>query len=217
MTAFDDHVTELNISQYSFGESGISACTVIACSVVKLFLGKFKSSDNTIPSVSELTTAVEEGITCYRTLPTATRSHLSVDELGSFMSGTVQTIGDSPIQGLLTTPNHFQDMFAQARSRADPDQYIAIVITKPPETVCVILPPANLSSEQGKYIFFDSHSRPQLGFSGSYMVECGDERGLISRLQAVFTPLVLEGGGVGQEEYMQLMYNMFEGTVFQSM
>lgn len=103
-------------------------------------------------------------------------------------------------------------MFTQARLMAYPEKYIAVVVTKPPETVCVLLPPTS-APPGSKFIFFDSHSRPQFGYSGAYMVLCNDEMGLVSRLQAVFPSLAMEGGG---EDYMQMMYNMFEGSVFQS-
>ena len=207
-----EQVVELGISQYSFGESGSSACTVIACAVVKLILTKAITS-NDIPDIAELTSALQTGISFYRTLPTNTVSHLSVDELGSFMSGTVSARGDGPIQGLLTTPNHFEDMFSQARERCDPTKHVGIIVTKPPETVCVVLPPQNAPlGGNHKYTLFDSHSRPQYGLSTSYMVICDGERGLIQRLRSIFTALDMEGG----EDYMQLMYNMFEGSVFQS-
>jgi hypothetical protein len=203
-------VTELGVSQYSFGESGTSACTVIACAVVKLLLAKFKSSPD-IPDLTALTQAVQDGVTYYRSLPAAARSHLSMDELGPYMTQGVTSVVDTPIQGILSTPNCFQDLFAQARQWAAPGKHIAIVITKPPETVSVILPPAN-AAPGAKYIFFDSHSRPQFGFSGAYIVQCDGEEGLVHRLEAVFQALLMEGGS---EDYMQMMYDMFEGSVFQ--
>jgi hypothetical protein len=159
----------------------------------------------------ELVTAVQEGVNYFRTLPAAMRNHLSVDELGSYMVGDVTQLGEGTIQGLLTAPNHFQDMFQQARDRAVPGKYIGLVITKPPETVCVLLPPRGASAD-AKYIFFDSHSRPQFGISGSYMVVCDDERAVVNRLGSIFTPLPSEGD---EDNYMLMMYNMFEATAFQ--
>lgn len=199
------------MSQYSFGESGTSACTVIACSVIKLLLTRLDSGQD-VPDVATLIQAVQSGVSHYQTLPATSRSHLSVDELGSFMTQEVSAVGGAPIQGLLTAPRCFQEMFAQARQMSAPEKHIAIVITKPPETVCVVLPPAN-APPNARFIFFDSHSRPQFGFNGAYMAVCDSEAGLVSRLSTTFPPLQMDGG---QEDYMQMMYNMFEGSVFQS-
>jgi hypothetical protein len=102
-------------------------------------------------------------------------------------------------------------MFQQARDRAAPGKYIGLVITKPPETVCVLLPPRGAQAG-AKFIFFDSHSRPQFGISGSYVVVCDDERAVVNRLSSIFTPLPSEGD---EDNYMLMMYNMFEATAFQ--
>jgi len=200
----------LGVSQYTFGESGASACTVIAGTMLKMLLERLRAG--VLPTdVTELSEAVWSGVAHYQSLPPAMRNHLAIDELGPYMTETLDC--KAALQGLLSTRNHFEDLFAQARVSSGDSKHIGIVITKPPETVCVILPPANCSPATRKYILFDSHSRPQLGLSGSYMFVSDDQREIVRRLDGLFPPLPMERGGTA--DYMQEMYNMFEGSVFQ--
>jgi hypothetical protein len=83
---------------------------------------------------------------------------------------------------------------------------VAVVLTKPPETVCLCLPP---EGGFGRFVLFDSHPRP--GLPNAYAVECGSVGELLARVREVFPPLPPEGGG--EEALMAvMMYNMFEGT-----
>lgn len=117
----------------------------------------------------------------------------------------------------LSNPEVFSTLFADCRSAFtgvladtmnDNNEYIAIVITKPPETVAVILP---LNSDGNlPCTLFDSHSRPQLGLSGAYLVTSSAERGIVERLEMIFPPTVGEGFGGG---LMEEMYNTIEGTI----
>jgi hypothetical protein len=156
---------------------------------------------------SELMTCVWSGVSHFQSLPVEMRRHLAGDELGTDNVSTKGTL-----QGLLSTPYHFQELFAQARVCANATDHIGIIVTKPPETVCVILPPVSCLPGVKKFILFDSHSRPQLGLDGSYMYFSNSERDLVMRLEGLFIPLPMEPGGT--IDYIQDMYNMFEGTVF---
>ena len=219
----EDTVIPLSISQYTFSEAGSSACTAIAGSVLKLLLEQLEEGF-LVTNKETLCSAVFSGVQYYQSLPPAQHSHLSVDELGPLMITleSSDAVFGGPIQGMLSSHRSFEELFDQARSRAtSTGKYIGIIITKPPETVCVILPPSDAAAggsvqNEGKFIFFDSHSRPQLGYSGSYMVVSSTQAGIIQRLRAIFPPLPIEFGAAGgQNDYMQLMYNMFEGAVFQ--
>ena len=201
----------LQVSQYTYGESGASACTVIAGTMLKLLLGRLKV--DTLPTeASELGDVVRAGVLHYQSLPSAMRNHLAIDELGTYMTEDLHCKG--VLQGLLSTRNHFEDLFEQARACSNPTDHIGIIITKPPETVCVILPPVSCPAHLKKYILFDSHSRPQLGLSGSYLYLSENQVDIVRRLEGLFTPLPMERGS--EADFMQQMYNMFDGSVFQS-
>jgi len=74
-----------------------------------------------------------------------------------------------------------------------------------------------------QYAFFDSHSRPQLGFTGSYLVVSKSQEDIVRRLQSIFIHIPVDDvDEVGMDELgwnyiynMQMMYNMFEASVFQ--
>ena len=104
-------------------------------------------------------------------------------------------------------------MFVEARRRATiADRHIGVVITKPPETICLILPP--LSSPAGKWLLFDSHSRPHLGLDNSYLVIADDEGTILRRLDELFPPFALDQDDPDALQ-IQLMYNTFESYFFQ--
>lgn len=178
--------------------------------MLKLLLERLKAGV-LLTDVTELSGAVWSGVAHYQSLPLDMHNHLAIDELGPYMTETLDS--KATLQGLLSTRSHFEELFAQARASCSVSAHIGIIITKPPETVCVILPPANCPPETRKYILFDSHSRPQLGLSGSYLFVSDGLDEVVRRLDGLFPPLPMERGGAA--DYMQQMYNMFEGSVFQ--
>jgi len=221
--ADSSQLVSLPVSQYDYSGAGTSACTAIASNIMKYFLFQ-ADNGGSFTNEAGLMTAITDAVSYCQTLPSSKQQHLAVDELGSFLQGAVNMIGDTSVQGLLTTPLAFQTLFDEARSRVSSEgKHIGIVITKPPETVCVILPPTGTAHTipgpaRGSYVFFDSHSRPHLGHNGAYLVVSHQQQDIIRRLELIFTPLPtdnLDGGG-GSAELMQQMYNMFEGYIFQS-
>ena len=78
----------------------------------------------------------------------------------------------------------------------------------------MVLPPKDLNSG-GLYFLFDSHSRPQDGFEGSYVMVFQNEASLIRRLVQLFPNFTGGSDGFGEQNFYADMYNMFEGTVFQ--
>ncbi len=230
------NIMQLEISQYTFSDAGSSACTAIALSAMKSFLELLDkghhidlSSDSTLQI--SLSDAIFAGVSYFSTTALSRDRHASVDEIGAVaMTGLVNITPDLPEQGMLSEKGAFAAMFASVRRKATTsDKYIGIVITKPPETVCVVLPPNNLISaagatttdnSSGTFLFFDSHSRPELGFNGCYLVSSDKERDIIQRLDAIFPAFTgfgdCDGGGdVEQFDLAEAMYNMFEGTAFQ--
>lgn len=156
-----------------------------------------------------MTHAILEGITSYSNLGmqaagSSSTEHLSVEECFALMpslSSTVQQIGW--IQGILSAKNSLESVFEYARKSAREENgpnYIGIVITKPPETLCIFLPLG-----EGKFYMFDSHSRPQMGIDGSYLVATRSAALLADRLHTIF-PV--------QRELVGSMYDMFEASLY---
>lgn len=210
-----DMYIPLSISQYSFQEQGTSACTAIASSMMKYLLEQLSTGGVDLYQVLSppvLTNILITGVEKYSRL--FSNRHLAVDELGSEYFDTLQMVGSGVSQGFLTDPNAFHDLFDNMRHESEEGRPIGIVITKPPETVCVVLPPKDVLSG-GLYFFFDSHARPQDGMEGAYMVMFRTEQSLIVRLKQLFPSFQFGADGSSSGHYGD-MYNMFEATSFQT-
>ncbi|KAL3815862.1 hypothetical protein ACHAXA_002278 [Cyclostephanos tholiformis] len=122
---------------------------------------------------------------------------------------TLQLVRETK-QGILSnSTNHPLGLEAILNSCQDQQSYIAVVITKPPETVLVFLPP-NFSSSSS-YVLLDSHPRPhQLSPhfpAGSYALIHPTLAGLVASLKQIF-PVTDLGDDV--PELMSMMYNSFD-------
>lgn len=214
-TASDkDMYIPLSISQYSFSGQGTSACTAIASSMMKYLLEQLSSGSVDLYQVLSpplLTNIIIEGVEKYSRM--FSNRHLAVDELGPEYFDSLQMVGSGVSQGFLTDPNAFRNLFNQARNDGEDGRPVGLVITKPPETICVVLPPKDVLSG-GLYFFFDSHARPQDGMEGAYVVMFRSEQSLIVRLKQLFPNFSFGGGGA--EAHYGDMYNMFEATIFQT-
>jgi hypothetical protein len=90
-----------------------------------------------------------------------------------------------------------------ARFGMDAAYSLALVITKPPETVLLVL-----KESGGASVLFDSHSRAQRGVPGAHAVRFTNDRAAAAGLSALFPPTPgLEDCGYGAE-----MLNQFEAT-----
>ena len=211
----------------SFDEVGSSSCTPIAATMANMFLKKLHAGDlNNLESL--LADATFSGIARYSSVNVdpAVKAHMTVEEFllqTQEISKNLRKI-DGPNQALLTDPNSFQDMFVEmvnnaltsvpSTSSTSSVEYLSIIITKPPETVVVFLPIVrNVTDDTNnqKYYFFDSHSRPELNIHGSYLVTSKSLNQIVKRLKMIFPPLVSSNE---DENYMTWMYNSFEGTSF---
>eukprot|EP01038_Epipyxis_sp_PR26KG_P013032 gene13032-17465_t len=200
-----ESVIELGISQYTFSETGgSSACTVISLAVMTKVLECIEE-DTDYKNNSILVDAVMEGISSYTALFGESNSHTSVDEILPIFTDKIVCLCETPIQGLLSNLSSFHDLVRSARSISNNNKYTGIIITKPPETVCLILPPVE---SNGQYILFDSHSRPQLGLESAYMVSSPHLNAIINRLNDLF--VALPSDGHDENNYLTIMYNMFE-------
>lgn len=215
----DETVTVLEISQYTFQEMGSSACTSIAFAALATILERF---DNKVivNDATFLSDAIISGVTNYSDAMNGSdvTVHSSADELWEQSSGCLlrqqmSKIGES-FQGLLTEANAFQKMISKVKEMRDidPEKHIGIIITKPPETVCIIIPPLN-SQTSSANAFFDSHSRPEYMINGSYLVTSNNLDSVLFRLNLIFPPNAIDFDV--NDTYMRMLYTSFESTVFQ--
>ncbi len=194
-------------SQYSV-ENGRSACTCIALMGAALFL----SSGETSVSSELLENMIDMGVAAYQQLPVSGTNveHLSAEEvlqskaIEEFKSLVLMEGGVR--QGV--SEWHKQiihwDLVPFCRNVLSPDTWVAALITKPPETVVVLLPPSSQAS--GEYILLDSHPRPGLSH-GSYARSHATLEDLVQSLQAIY-PVTELGNDV--PEMMAMMYNSFD-------
>lgn len=147
----------------------------------------------------------------------ATR-HWSCEEFMNAVPTLKSTLIDmSTTQGVLTDRRAFISMCEQAREfasgRGGGEKYVGVIVTKPPETVCVFIPPAH---SRLNYYLYDPHSRPHQGLNGSYIFETDKVDELVKRLQMLFPPLPMDdmGFGGGEADLMSMMYNSFDASFF---
>ena len=209
------------VSQYDFGEIGSSACTAICLSVISYLLSSNLSFEINFSEMEQSIYASVDALIQHG----GSQRHSAVDELHFLIPNSIQIMNNPPFQGLLSNQRtHFKNAFDAARTESHNNtHYIGIIITKPPETVCVLLPPIQLSTNTVPlpYYLFDPHCRPQLGLDTAYLVSSTSEEDIIDRLDCLLPPLppdVFNGGGVGYGEdnnWGAMMYNMFECTFLQ--
>ncbi len=198
-------------SQYIFGEGGSSACTAIALSIVVDLLKHVQHRSMQSLSQEELQNALVEGVVKYNELnSTGDTRHFSVEELQPLFSDSLVPLNTA--QGVTTDKDAFRNLLQSAANYTAAGNYIGIVITKPPETVCIVIPTDTsipITYQSMRYALFDSHARPQYGFDGAYLLLSDTEGEVIDHLMRLFPGL--EGGGGSVYE---MMYNMFEATIF---
>jgi len=191
-------------SQYSV-ENGRSACTCIALMGAALFLA---SQEKTVTK-ELLQNMIQQGVAAYQRLPSSGEvEHLSAEEVlqqdiveefksFSLLEGGVR-------QGILSgQADHPLGLRAllQACQTDNNNQWMAVLITKPPETVVALLPPSTCS----EYILMDSHPRP--GLEGAYARIHHSLEDLVQSLEAIYPVTEL---GPDIPEMMAMMYNSFD-------
>ncbi|KAL7472217.1 hypothetical protein ACHAXS_012550 [Conticribra weissflogii] len=196
-----------------------------------------------------LETSITEGIRNYSILKTGEDSveHSSVEEIlarannasdkneNNFRFSSLKLLENSPRQGILDShPPSTESLninpmgiysllhYCQndaSRSGSGCGNFVAVVITKPPEMVLVLLPvfATNLSGsgcniDSQSYILLDSHPRPNQHYPhnpqhGSYALLHSDLSGLVRSLQEIFPVTEL---GPDVPEMMGVMYNSFD-------
>ncbi|KAL3772243.1 hypothetical protein ACHAWO_012641 [Cyclotella atomus] len=231
-TSDDTSIVHSEVSQYTDPSIGRSACTSIALTLASRVLTEMHvNSMNNVQDIINsvfLSDAVMRGMQVCTELRAKNSSgveHLSVEEvmtidLPSQPFSSLKLMPNSPRQGLLSSsrdnPLGLQSVLSACQLDATGHSYVAIVITKPPETVLILLPPSAASAVQPKYVLLDSHPRPNNLAphypSGSYALFHSDMQSLVRSLEELF-PAVNLGSDVN--EMMAMMYNSFDVYPFE--
>lgn len=209
----DETIIELGISQYTFSDAGSSACTAIAASVVQFILTNLSQNNiRQITNEENLSDCVISGVMKFNELHSSSseHQHLAVDELGNSFFQSIRGFGEV-FQGLLTNRGAFEELIEEARNRCGRRRHIGVVVTKPPETIALVV--SGRDNVEQQFFFFDSHSRPEQGFEGSYLVITNDVRKIVERLNRIFPSLA----GTDPDNAYSYMYNMFEASFFESL
>lgn len=204
-TSVAENITMLEMSQYSLTDRSSSACTSIAWTFVSSALAALKAYKS-IENVECLSEILLEGVSSFESVSSSSGgTHLSVEEFLQLIPTQKGTrLCGQPRQCLLTERN-IRDFLINVYEQASvvKSSPVGIVITKPPETVAVLI-------SADKCYFFDSHSRPEYGIDGAYLVSCTDIEGVVNRLCLVFPPMESTG-----DSMMDMMYGSFEASAFQ--
>lgn len=210
------------MSQYSM-DDGRSACTCIALTAAQNFL--LNPSPTTLqPHFLEI--AIQQGISHYNELQQSVLGsssgveHMSAEDVlkAASSAGTNNPFASLQLtpggirQGILSHTNsteHEMGLLAllTACRRDDApnkDAWLAVLITKTPETVLAILPP----SSAPQYMVVDSHPRPGVvPGNGAYIRILSSLKDLVAHLDAILPATEL---GPDVPEMMAMMYNSFD-------
>lgn len=198
-------------SQYSV-ENGHSACTCIALTAATNFLQICRGGTVAL-NAKFLHNMILNGVQNYKALSSVSHvEHLSAEEVLQKDQGKrfPLSVHGAIRQGILSNdsfhPIGMQSLLEgiQQEQQGQSNAYIAVLITKTPETVLVSLP----LSGSGAYWLIDSHPRAaHLGADGSYAKPHPNLAALLRSLQVIFPPTDL---GPDIPEMMAMMYNSFD-------
>ncbi len=204
-----------SLSQYSLGDKGKSACTAIALCAAATLLPLLDA--NIQPPTPELLThCVMQGMQAMHTLGTAHTSCLEVWQANPQLAASLTAFNiGAENMGSLTDDTGLEELCAQAwrEGGVDGGRHLAIVLTKPPESVCLLLPPPG-SGEQGRYRLLDSHPRPSR--ENAHMATLATLPELLALVRQVFPAFRVAQGDEPWDEGELFMYNAFEGSFFQA-
>jgi UBA/TS-N domain len=208
------------LSQYSM-DDGRSACTCIALNAAQNFL--LNPSPTTLqPEFMEV--AIHQGISIYNELQQSVLSvsngveHMSAEDVlkaassaGTNPFANIQLTSGGIRQGILSKSNSADNemglyalLTACHRDEPPKDAWLAVLITKTPETVLAILPPRN----SPQYIVMDSHPRPGVvPGNGAYIRIMSCLEDLVAHLNVILPATEL---GPDIPEMMATMYNSFD-------
>lgn len=209
--------TQTSMSQYSL-PNGRSACTFIALNATSTILSYLQGSEMNLKAFLtdvELQSILLRGCDIYNDTWNTTQEieHSSVEEvLKKISSFDVNILNGNIMQGILShdvdSPLGMRSILQQCQrdARNSKQDFICVVLTKSPETVCVILP-SQAAQKENAYVLVDSHPRPSLSTNGMYARFHNSLDSLVGDLVTIF-PVVDLGNDVG--EMMAAMYNSFD-------
>lgn len=199
-----------HMSQYSVPE-GRSACTCIALAAASNFL------QHQYVDADFLVNMIGTGVQNYQTLQSdsggGSIEHMSGEEvmqkdrMGLFK---VKGAGSGGVrQGILSNdmdhPLGLKSLLQGLRHEQHHSEWMAILMTKTPETVLLCFSPDSVSPPS--YWLIDSHPRPQFGVDSAYAKMHPTLDSLLLTLQAIFPATDL---GPDIPEMMAMMYNSFD-------
>jgi hypothetical protein len=197
------------ISQYSV-DHGRSACTCIALTAATKFLQN-PSEDNL--TADSLQSMIIQGVKHYEQLsnntPSSSVEHLSAEEVlqQAAPQFPLQMLPGGIRQGILSPdPHHplgLSNLLHTIRQEQPPSKWMALLMTKTPETVCLLFPPPAVTG--AGFWLVDSH--PRSGMEGAYAKSHPSLRELGESLQMIFPCTDL---GPDVPEMMAAMYNSFD-------
>jgi hypothetical protein len=207
-------MVQIDLNQYSFPE-GTSACTCIAMKSASAFLTAMNDSVSATNIITPefLQKSLIHGIETYKKFPKGLSEHKSPEEVlvNTPESFHMRLHPSGVRQGLLSDNENNQLGLKQTLTNCmdvDGSGWMAVILTKTPETICVCLPTKNNTSPIGNnFILIDSHPRPYLGYSGSYALLHSSLDDLVHSLKLIF-PVSSIGTGLLAE-----MYNTFDAYV----
>ena len=226
---YDYDIVSTQISQYSL--DGRSACTCIALraasDLLYLLSRADRSSDMKRLMTQEcLESIIIKGCNDYHSLQKKRQSHLADDHIHMSAEDVLEAAHDSDVsyqitstcdvrQGILNHPviGIHQTLCDchQESGLKNSSVWTAIVFTKVPETVCVLLPPlSSRDMNEQKFLLLDSHPRPSLGIHGGYALFFNSLDALTQKLSIIFPAVDL-----GNDDFMSQMYNAFDAYSFQ--
>jgi hypothetical protein len=140
-----------------------------------------------------------------------TRHFRSLHQIGMVRQGVI----NKDIQHPLGLPSMIHDCWTDGQ--CEEDVWTAVLITKTPETVLILLPPLSWPEEQQKFVLLDSHPRPHLTRvfaqppTQAYASIYHTLEDLVLTLAHIF-PLTL----LDDDDMINVLYNSFDLYVFQA-
>lgn len=167
----------------------------------------FHNIESIIP-IESLNDAIKKGLDFY----SKSNKHSSVDELDHEVLYPMKSPSEGFFQGAIYESAWLFDLIENSKKVSDDSKPIGIILTKPPETIALVISPK--ASPFSYFLLFDSHSRPQFGLNGSYLCATLNLENLYDRINLIFNNLGAEDFHESQN-LQTMMYNMYEATIFQ--
>ncbi len=192
---------QIALSQYSFPE-GTSACSSTSLAFAAAFLNDIGHSTGGKDVVTSdwLQAAMFDGIQNYQKLGSreGMPQHKSPEEILRAIPDSFEVrVCGGVRQGILTDegPLGFKQTLLNCMDISSTG-WVALVLTKPPETLTLCLPPKTERNRAENYVLIDSHPRPQLGSNGCYAIFHSSLDALVHSLKLVSSVCINELLGI---------------------